>query len=297
MKRTLCFCALFLAALPSVRAQDTPEPRKDTVLVDFFLRNRTVPMPYAETFRGHILDGFADRGRHVLVDAAASPELSAGLPGSGLTTPETAAADLAAFLGQRAPQAVRTGARYLVGGAVTDYRFEHVQLPASDSKKPPRAGFKASFRVLLSAFDLKFGEALPDATYLLTATAPVAEDADRAALAKIRGSLEYYIDNNFKFETAILELCPPDRKGRVRELYIHCGTEMGVKPGDLFMVYEEVAVGGVPARRKIGRLRVNEVQNPTVARCKIAKGDAEIAGAFAAGRSLTCVSDGEAFFH
>lgn len=65
----------------------------------------------------------------------------------------------------------------------------------------------------------------------------------------------------------------------------------------LFVVWEEVPTGGVPTRQKVGRLRVNNMQNPTVARCKITRGDAEIADAFRAGRTLTCVSDGEALFH
>lgn len=48
-------------------------------------------------------------------------------------------------------------------------------------------------------------------------------------------------------------------------------------------------------RQKIGRLRVNDVGNPDVARCKVTKGDAEIASAFREGRGLICVSDGKAF--
>lgn len=39
----------------------------------------------------------------------------------------------------------------------------------------------------------------------------------------------------------------------------------------LFVVWEEVPTGGVPTRQKVGRLRVNDVQNPTVARCKITR--------------------------
>lgn len=48
-------------------------------------------------------------------------------------------------------------------------------------------------------------------------------------------------------------------------------------------------------RQQVGRLRVNDVENPDVARCKIAKGEDEIAEAFRAGRGLICVSDGKAF--
>lgn len=65
----------------------------------------------------------------------------------------------------------------------------------------------------------------------------------------------------------------------------------------LFVVWEGVPTGGVPTRQKVGRLRVNDVQNPTVARCKTTKGDAEIADAFRTESTLTCVSDGDALFH
>lgn len=294
-KLTACCCALLLllAAIPG--SAQVPGPEKETVLIDFFSHNRIVPAPYAETLRNHVLAGFAARGRLNILDAEASRSLTATLPGMGLTTPETAAEDMTAFLELRAPQAAGAGARYLISGSIVNYKFEHVELPATDSKKPPRQGFKATFAVVLSGLDLKLGERLPDEPFTLTASAPVAADADLAALARIRGSLEYYIDRNFKFETLILELCPPDKKGRIRDLYIHSGTQMGVKQGDLFLVYEEVPIGGVVTRQKVGRLRVTDVQNPDVARCRIAKGEDEIAAAFRAGRGLICVSDGKAF--
>lgn len=292
--RLICCCALLLPAAATLRAQN-PAPEKETVVVDFFFHNRTVPAAYAETLRREVLTAFVNRGRHRVVDAQASRELAATVPGTGITTPETAAEEMTAFLELRAPQAAAADARYLVSGTIVNYKFEHVQLPSADSKKPPRQGFKATFGVVISGLDLKLGERLSDEMFTLTASAPAATDADLAALARIRGSLEYYIDRNFKFETLILELFPPDKKGRVRELFIHSGSQMGVRQGDLFMVYEEVPVGGVMTRQKVGRLRVMDVQNPDVARCKIAKGDEEIAAAFHAGRGLICVSDGKAF--
>lgn len=294
-KSLLASCVALLLAAASPAQTPLPAPEKERLVVDLFLRVRNVPVPYVEALRTLVGEGFAARGRHEVIDAEAVRELMSAVPGSGVTTPETAAADQTAFLEMRAPEAAATGARYLVSGTLADYRFAHAELPATDPKKPPRPGFRSTFRVVLSALDLKLGERLPDQMFELTATAPVAETADRAALERIRGQIEYYIDRNFKFETTILELCPPDRKGRVRDLYVHSGTRIGVKQGDLFLVYEEVPVGGVMTRQKVGRLRVTDVGNPDVARCRIAKGEAEIAAAFAAGRPLICVSDGKAF--
>lgn len=284
---------LLLPVLGAAAAQ-TPAPAKETVVVDLFTRVHTVPAPYAEVLRAEVVEAFRQRGRHIVVDAATVPQLMASLPGSGITTPEKAPADLSAFLELRAPQIAAREARYLVSGTVAGYKFEHADLPA-DGKHPSRPGFRASFRVVVAAVDLRLGQRLADETFELTATAPTADEADRAALARIAVPLSFYIDRNFKFETLILQLCPPDRKGRIRELYIHSGSDMGVCEGDLFMVYEEVPIGGVMTRQKVGRLRVNDVQNPDVARCKIAKGDAEIVAAFTAGRGLVCLSDGKAF--
>lgn len=291
----ICF-ALLVGLLPATAQQDLA-PSKEIVIVDFFSRIREVPAPYAQTIRGHVLQAFTDRGRHLVLDAEASRELSASVPGSELTTPLSAEADMAAFLDIRASQALAIGARYLISGTIAAYKFEHTQLPPESSGKPPRQGFKATFRVVVSGLDLKLGERMPDQIYDLTASAPAAMDADMAALARIRSSLAFYIDNHFKIESRILELCPPDKKGRVRELYIHSGTQTGVKPGDLFLVYEELPIGGVMSRQKIGRLRVNDVQNPDVARCKISKGDEQIVRAFAAGHTLICISDGKALFY
>lgn len=292
--RTLFYCLALLAILP-VRAQQ-PAPAKEIVIVDFFSRIREVPAPYTELLRGHVLAAFAERGRLNIIDAEASRMLAATVPGSGITTPMNAPADMDAFLQLRAPQAVEAGARYLVSGTIVGYKFEHATLPPLSSGKPPRQGFKSSFRVVVSALDLKTGERLTDEPYELTATAPIAEDADVAALARIRTSMSFYVDYRFKFETRILELCPPDKKGRIRELFIHSGSAMGVTNGDLFLVYEEVPIGGVMTRQKVGKLRVNDVQNPDVARCKITKGDDEIARALTAGRGLVCISDGKALF-
>lgn len=291
-------CFTILLGIEAAPAQDvTPAPGRDKIVIDFFSRARVVPAPYAGIVRQQVLAGFVDRGRQTIIDAEASRPLCADVPGSGMvSSPQSAATELQEFLEYRLQRMADMDARYVVTGAVTDYKFEHVQLPA-DGKKPPVQGFQATFQVVLSAYDLKFRRPVPDEIYTLKGRAPVAEDADKQALLSIRKQIEFYIDKNFKFETLILELCPPDRKGRIRELYIHSGTDMGVREGDLFLVYEDVPIGGVMTRQKVGRLRVNNVQNPDVARCKITKGEEEIVRAFRSGRGLVCVSDGKALFY
>lgn len=282
----ILFCCTAIAPLAAVAQEAAPQ--REILIMDFFDRARVVPPPYAELLRQHVMAGFTERGRHTLVDAEAHRELT---PYSDPYRQQ----DEQALAQQRYDQMIDMGARYVVKGVITDYKFEHVTLPG-DNKRQNVPGFQSSFRVILSAYDLRFGKQLPDEEYTLTGRAAQAEEADKAALAGIRAKMEFYIDRYFKFETMILELGDPDRKGRIRELYIHSGTDMGVKPGDLFMVYEDIPVGGVMTRQKVGKLRVNDVQTSEVAKCKISSGDEQIVPAFRAGRGLVCVSDGQAFF-
>lgn len=277
-------------------AQDfVPAPEKEIVVVDLFARNRSVPVAYSEAVRQQVMAAFADRGRHIIVDAATSRPLAQTPRNWGFVDQATAAADQNEFLQNRIQIMNDAGARYVVTGAVSDYKFEHITLPAV-GKNPPAQGFRATFQVILSAYDLKTGTQIPDRMYTLKGDAPIAEDADKKAISTLAGQLMFYIDNSFKFETTILELGPADPRKGVKELYIHSGTDMGVRNGDLFVVYEEIPVGGVMTRRNIGKLRVNEVQNPNVAKCKISKGNDEIVSAFNSGRGLICISDGQALF-
>lgn len=70
----------------------------------------------------------------------------AGPPaGWGFVDPATVASVQSEFLQNRMQAMQDAGARYVVTGAIADYKFEHVSLPA-DSKKTPRPGFRATFR-------------------------------------------------------------------------------------------------------------------------------------------------------
>lgn len=292
--RTLIACIVALLTIAPAGAQ---APEKDIVVVDFFLRNRVVPAPYVEMLRAQIIGAFAARGRQSVVDAQTSRTLATSLSGTGITDPATAATDLNAFLQQRAQEALAEGARYLVTGAIVDYKFEHAVIPSNTKGKAPVQGFKSSFRVVVSALDLRLGKRIDDQLYELTATAPIADQADQMALARINSSLDFYILNRFKIETTILELCPADRKGRIKELYIHSGHLSGVTNGDLFLVYAEVPIGGVMTRQKIGKIRVNDAQDGAVSKCKISDGAEQIASAFLDHSTMICISDGKALFY
>lgn len=129
----------------SARAQDpVPLPEKEVVVVDLFARNRTVPAVYVEAVRQQVLSAFADRGRHRIADGEAPGMLGGPPAGWGFVDPATVASVQSEFLQNRMQAMQDAGARYVVTGAIADYKFEHVSLPA-DSKKPPRSRIPGHF--------------------------------------------------------------------------------------------------------------------------------------------------------
>lgn len=292
--RNLLLLTILYVAIPTrTTAQQVPaQPQKDVVVIDFFARNRVVPMPYMEAIRDQVFAAFDHRRRHIIIDAETSRQLSTTVTGSGLIDPTTAATAQSDFIRSRMQNMLDAGARYVVTGAVVDYKFEHIAL--KNSSKP---GFRSSFFVVLSAYDLKLNRTIPDEQFIIKADAQIAENADKEAIATMGRSLSYYIDRHFRFETIIIELGPSNSKGVIKELYIHSGTEMGVEDGDTFNIYEEVPIGGVLTRQIVGRIRVNSVTDTAVAKCKITKGGDEIIDAFMNGRGMICVSDTKALFY
>lgn len=280
-----------LLALTAVLPLAAQTPEKDVVVIDAFARCREVPASYAEAVRQVVIAEFVHRNRQQVVDAALIPALAAGIAGPLPTTAVTASSDQAAFLAaRRTPAMAEAGARFLLTGSITEYKFAHTEL------KNGKAGFRTTMTLLISGYDMKLGKEIPAHIFVLKGEAPVAEDADRAAVASLAGQLPYFIYNNFRFETVILQLASHNKKGALKECYIHCGSDRGVQQGDLFEVYEEIPIANVITRQQVGRLRVNEVTDTQVARCKVTKGAAEIEDAFKQGRPLTAISAGKALF-
>lgn len=285
--RRLFFLGAALTVSGAACAQEGLE--KETVIVDYFSRAREVPPVYMEAVRSNVIAAFVDRGRHQVVDAQAVA--GSGAPSQGLISGPAALVDGPSQEEARRKELIEaTGARYIVTGAVTDYLFRHESAAGKDR-------FVTAMRLVLTGADLQTGKEIKPEEFKLTGQGATAEEADARALNGMQYSLLFYIDNRFKFQTQVLRLAPPDAKGRLKELYIRCGTAMGVQRQDLFLVYRDTDMGGgAIAREQVGKLRVKEVLGDEVTKCTVVKGGPEITEAFVAGRPLVVVSDTESLF-
>lgn len=80
------------------------------------------------------------------------------------------------------------------------------------------------------------------------------------------------------------------KKEKAVSLYINLGNDNRLKSGDTFNVYAQYEVGGNMGQEQIGVVQVTDVEGPTLARCKVKKGDKEIFSAVQIGAPLVVAS-------
>ncbi|MDD4819658.1 MAG: hypothetical protein PHD21_02355, partial [Flavobacteriales bacterium] len=156
--------------------------------------------------------------------------------------------------------------------------------------------YTTNMKFVLSTYDMTNNLQLYTREFALSGSGNAPSVADQNAINNMRSSVRFYIEDNFKFRTKILELEKPDKKGKIKGLYINCGTTIGVKNGDLFIVYALDSIGGVETFRQIGRVRARIVMSDEVTFCSFSSGTTDIVAAYNGGATLMAVSAGEAIF-
>lgn len=272
-------------------SQPTPEPvpEKTTVVLDYFSCSPEVPVMYMEAVRSGVMACFIERGRHNMIDAesvspppAANVSINTGNPVAILNTQQR--------IEEAHQEAIRNlNTRFVVTGNVTHYAIKRDIV----SGKPT---YTSTFVFVLAGYDTLTGEPLETREFRLIGRGDIPGKADQSAIENMRTSVVFYLDANFKFTTEILRIEAPNKKGKYKELYIHCGSSIGVQNGDLFKVYLNTDIGGVPVQKQIGKLRAVEAMNGEITRCNIQSGGEEIASAFAEGLPMTVISDSQALF-
>lgn len=211
---------------------------KETLVVDYFMRFPNVPVAYADAIRRGGIVGFAERGRHNVVDAEQLNRLKPYSRMWEVGSPETATEEYSRLISQRARLIEAVGARYIVTGTVTGYTFSHESKDGKDS-------FKSVFVLLLSGYDILTGKSLSPEEIKLSGQGEKPAVADGKAIESMKYPLLFYIDRNYKFETRILELGEPDKHGKVKDIYINRVEDIGIRRGDLFRVMFETKERGV----------------------------------------------------
>ena len=102
-----------------------------------------------------------------------------------------------------------------------------------------------------------------------------AEGAKTSAINSIKTDIENFLIEEFPLRGEIYAEDFVTKKDKVVECYINLGTNVGVKDGDWFAIYEVQTKVGKTIEKEIGRLKVTEADEE-ISNCKVTKGEKEV---------------------
>lgn len=267
-------------------------PQRETIVIDNFTGVPNLSLGFFEYLRKHFIQDFARKDRLNVIDVAdygyGRPEfVFPSLYYTRSKKPSTPY-DLS---GRENIMAEFENARYYMTVYISYYATDVV---VNEDKKER---FSATVEFTLYCYDCVALSDLYVRTIRLDSTSnPSIESAEQSVVYSLYSYINSYIDDNFKYTTSILQLGEFNKKGKLQDLFLSCGEEIGVCKGDYFYVYSIINMNGIESRKKLGKLKVKEVTGPTSCRCSISNGGDEIATAFNSGAEIIVISDTESFF-
>ena len=268
-----------VAVLVWLGASAQDDPSKETVIINPFTRTSAVSQAACDNIRAAVLSGFADRGRFHIVDALTDDTLSKLYADRNVE-------DVVNWKSESEAAYKALGAKKVVIGQANNVSFSQFKSDI-DGKMYNKAEVTYSLKVYNIADGAMIG------SEDLSVSGIDADSKDGAfndAMKDLRKGMVGFVDKHFKFETYILELGEADKKGRVKELYISGGTEMGVAKKTRFKVFLERKIGPKVTKSEIGTIVAVEVMEG-VTKCQVASGEDAIKEKFNNGDKLVVILD------
>ena len=265
-----------VAVLVWLGASAQDDPSKETVIINPFTHTSAVSQAACDNIRAAVLSGFADRGRFHIVDALTDGTLSKLYADRNVED----------VVNDANWKSESEGAKKVVIGQANNVSFSQFKSDI-DGKMYNKAEVTYSLKVYNIADGAMIG------SEDLSVSGIDADSKDGAfndAMKDLRKGMVGFVDKHFKFETYILELGEADKKGRVKELYISGGTEMGVAKKTRFKVFLERKIGPKVTKSEIGTIVAVEVMEG-VTKCQVASGEDAIKEKFNNGDKLVVILD------
>lgn len=277
--RTLLSAAAVVVTLSAAAQED---PSKETVIINPFTRTDAVSQAACDNMRASVLSGLSDRGRFVIVDALTDETLSKLYANR---TAEDVVND-ANWKSESEAAYKALGAKKVVIGQANNVAFSTFK-----SEIDGQIYNNAEVTLSLKVYNIIDGSMVGSENIAVSGVDAGSKDgAFNDAMKDLRKAMTRFVDNHFKFETYILELGEADKKGRVKDLYISGGTEMGVAKKTRFKVYTERKIGPKVTKAEIGTIVAIEVMDG-VTKCQVASGEDVIKEKFNSGEKLIIIVD------
>ena len=298
MKRILLFVALMTAGL-SLAAQETPiVPEREVVVIDNFTSVPNISLGLYQYARQCVIDGLSRR-RVVAVDVEMNgygrpdivyPSLRIARPNNG-----------SPFDINRAENLMKDypSARYYLTAYICRFGSRPVDHKSKDKEGNPvvRTDFTGEVEADVYLYDTetRMVEGPIRWKYSYTgASDPVY--AEEKAVSNLSMRARQFVTDRFRIKASVIQMGEYNRKGKLQDLYLSCGSEIDIANGDVFFVYAVSDINGITTARKLGKVKAREITGPESCRCSVSNGEIEIDRAFRAGETLIAVSDDDKWF-
>lgn len=162
-----------------------------------------------------------------------------------------------------------------------------------DKKKHSRTVYKGLIGLTLHFKNAQTDEILFSPSFNVTASdlswMDSAAGAVNNAINSLSGRITHYLNVSLPLSANIIEGAR-EKKDKQKEVYIDLGAAEGAFKGLHFDVFTIKTVAGREARKKIGRLRVTDVEGDDISLCKVQSGGRDIKSAIDAGEQLLIIT-------
>ncbi|MBE6234402.1 MAG: penicillin-binding protein activator LpoB [Bacteroidales bacterium] len=271
MKKVILSLALVVSAVVA-------SAQKPVVLVDYFDAPSTVTKSGLSALRSAVIAGINDMNRVQLIDV----ETEGAVNMEGIRrSKENAMDDQTARMG-----AIKTiGAQYVITGTVSNISADYHK--SDDGSSYYNGNIVYSLSVVRVEDGVLLGTKSVSYSGLTGNTGSTADEAVVSTLARVKQTMDNFVNEYFKLEGAIVEMGETNKKGdKAVKCYINLGADHGMAKGQRLDVFEVKTIAGVEATSEIGALSVEEVVAGTLSLCKVTSGGKNIMKAFQKGAEM-----------
>lgn len=236
--------------------------QKEVVLIGDISFSDEKSEKYAKNVHDVIAQAFVEKGLHDVIDINT---LSAVEQEVYRQTGEGAMNEANIL---RLQEAGVKGADWVVTGTLSNYDAVPVK-----NDKGQLTGYSGKLNFVFKVTNLKDGtqKGMADIACSTVLGEKTKEVAIMKAVKNAKSKVIKQIKEIFPVTAKIVKITEI-KKNAARGLLIKAGSELGIKKGNLFLVYEEEILDGDVILNEIGKIKVIEVKGKTYSQCKVVKG-------------------------
>ena len=299
MKRILLLLVLVMAGV-TVSAQEAPIliPERQIVVVDNFTAVPNITLGLYQYARQCVIEGLAKKRISVIdVEAEGYGRADIVYPSYRRASGNTGRPydiNRMEFLMNDYPQA-----RWYLTAYLSKFNSHPVNHESKDKDGKPvvKTDYTCIIEAEIYLFDRETATTEGPIRWHYTYTgASTPLYAEETAIENLGYKARSMASDYFRFKASVIQLGEYNRRGKLQDLYLSCGSDMDVSNGDVFYIYSVSDVNGISTARKLGKVKAREITGRESCRCSVSNGEAEIDQAFKNGEILIAVSDTDRYF-